>query len=105
MRRMNINQRLRGRKLVWKYIAAYRAMTQNGTKGGIDAIRYRREVLIPKLIPFALEYKKTRPDTIVQEDNASSHTSKFQNIVYSLYDVICLLWLGNSLDLNVIEPC
>jgi hypothetical protein len=40
-------------------------MIRSRKKGGIDAIRYRREVLIPKLIPFAQECKRTRLDTIV----------------------------------------
>ena len=40
----------------------------------------------------------------IQEDNAPSHASKFQEEIFSLYSVIRLLWPGNSPDLNAIEP-
>ena len=33
-------------------------------------------ILIPKLIPFAIECQIDRPDTIVQEDKAAPHMSK-----------------------------
>jgi transposase len=47
-----------------------------------------------------------RPDTLVQEDNAPSHASHFQQeLVYNLHAVLRLLWPGNSPDLNMIEPC
>ena len=78
-------------------------MTRTGKSGGIDAIRYRREVLLPKLIPFA---KQCGPDFIVQEDKAPAHASHFQQtLVYDVHHVIRLLWPGNSPDLNMIEPC
>jgi hypothetical protein len=103
MRRLNINRNPPGRKPTWKFTAARGAMKRTGKAGGIDAIRYRREVLIPKLIPFA---KKCGPDFIVQEDKASSHASHFQQtLVYDVHHVLRLLWPGNSLDLNMIEPC
>lgn len=62
-------------------------------------------ILLPKLIPFAKECKKTRPNTIVQEDNASPHAHHHQATVYAAYDIVRLLWPGNSPDLNAIEPC
>jgi hypothetical protein len=78
-------------------------MKQTSKASGIDAIRYRREVLIPKLIPFA---KKCRPDFIVQEDKALSYASHFQQeLVYDIHYVLRLLWPGNSPDLNMIKPC
>jgi len=46
---------------------------------------------------------KTRPGTIVQEDNAPAHASHYQQEVYDLWEVIKLLWPGNSPDLNAIE--
>lgn len=42
---------------------------------------------------------------IVQEDKAPSHNSKYQAKVFSLYNILCLLWPGNSPNLNIIEPC
>jgi hypothetical protein len=92
-----------GRQPTWKFTASHGAMTQTGKSGGIDAIRYRREVLVPKLIPFA---QKCGPEYIVQEDKALAHASHFQQtLVYDIHHVLRLLWLGNSPDLNMIEPC
>jgi hypothetical protein len=34
------------------------------------------------LIPFALKYKRTRPGTIVQEDNAPAYSSYYQQEVF-----------------------
>lgn len=42
---------------------------------------------------------------IVQEDKKPSHNSKYQAEIFSLHDIICLLWPRNSPDLNMIEPC
>jgi hypothetical protein len=105
MRRLRLGRNPGGKKPVWKFTAARGAMTRTGKAGGIDAIRYRREVLIPKLIPFAQACMVERPDTLVQEDNAPAHASHFQqSLVYDLYKVMRLLWPGNSPDLNMIEP-
>ena len=41
----------------------------------------------------------------MQEDGAPCHASRHQVAVFSLAKVIKLLWPGNSLDLNTIEPC
>jgi transposase len=60
--------------------------------------------MIPKLIPFAQECLIERPNTLVQEDNAPSHAHHYQREVYDLYKIQCLLWPGNSPDLNMIEP-
>jgi hypothetical protein len=49
-------------------------MKQTRKASGIDAIRYRREVLVPKLIPFA---QKCGPEYIVQEDKCPSYASHF----------------------------
>jgi hypothetical protein len=106
MRRLNVNRNPSGRKPTWKYTAKRGAMKRTGKAGGIDAIRYRREVLRPKLIPFAKQCQIERPNTVVQEDNCSSHASHFQQeLVYDLHSVLRLLWPGNSPDLNMIEPC
>jgi transposase len=47
---------------------------------------------------------KDRPDTLVQEDKAPLHASKYQDELWDLSGVIRLLWPGNSPDLNAIEP-
>jgi hypothetical protein len=63
------------------------AITREKGKGGIDWWRYQQVILKPKLIPFALECMKDRPNTIVQEDKAPSHASKYQNAVFSAASV------------------
>lgn len=52
----------------------------------------------------AKECLKDRPDTLIQENKTLAHTSPYQNEIYSLFEVQRLLWPGNSLDLNMIEP-
>jgi hypothetical protein len=103
MRRLNVNRNVSRPKPKWKFTEGRGAMVRKGKAGGIDAIRYRREVLIPKLIPFA---KQCGLDYIVQEDKAPAHASHFQKtLVYDVHHVQQLLWPSNSLDLNMIEPC
>ena len=55
------------------------------------------------MIPFAQRCLQTRPGTLVQEDNASSHAHRFLKRVYSIAKILRLLWPGNSPDLNAIE--
>jgi hypothetical protein len=69
---------------------------------GIDTIKSSSK---KKFLPFAKRCKLTCPGTIVQEDNAPSHAHKHQGKVYQLWDIMKLLWLSNSPDLNAIEPC
>jgi hypothetical protein len=89
MQRLRLNHNIGGCKPTWKYTAACRAMKRTSKAGGINAIRYRREVLRPKLIPFAM---KCGLEFIVQEDKCSSHASHFQQeLVYNVYYVLQLL--------------
>ena len=46
---------------------------------------------------------KDRPNTVVQEDNASPHAHKHQYRVYKLWKIMRMLWPSNSPDLNAIE--
>jgi hypothetical protein len=103
MKHLNVNRNLSRPKPKWKFTEANGAIVQKGKASSINAIQYRWEVLIPKLIPFA---KQCSPDYIVQEDKAPSYASHFQKtLVYNVHYVQRLLWLSNSLDLNIIEPC
>ena len=54
---------------------------------------------------YAQECQKRRPGTLIQEDKAPAHNHHHQGTVYELHHVACLLWPGNSPDLNAIEPC
>jgi len=55
-------------------------------------------------LPLAKECRKTRPQTVVQEDKAPAHAHHAQNQIYSKWGIERLLWPGNSPDLNMIEP-
>lgn len=59
MRRINLTQNHSGRKPVWKYTKANGAIVRDKGKGRIDWYRYQKEILIPKLMPFARECIKT----------------------------------------------
>jgi transposase len=72
-------------------------------RGGINWYRYQKTILIPKLLPFARECQKDRPETVVQEDNAPAHKSVYQKEVYNLWRIMKIIWPSNSPDLNAIE--
>ncbi len=94
-----------GKKPTWRWNKTNGKLVRDG-KGGIDWWQYQSKVMIPKLIPFAKECAKARDDGgKVQEDGAPSHAHWYQDIVYKLHEVIRILWMGNSPDLNAIEPC
>ena len=44
-------------------------------------------------------------DALTQEDNATTHASRHQEVYFNAADVCRILWPGNSPDLNMIEPC
>ncbi len=104
MRRMGLRNK-GGRKPVWKWDKKHGKVTREGKKGGIDWYRYQKEILLPKLIPFAQECKIDRSDTMIQEDKAPAHASHFQDIIFMDAAILRLLWPANSSDLNAIEPC
>jgi hypothetical protein len=72
---------------------------------GIDWYRYQKQILLPKLLPFAKACQQDRPGTIVQEDKAPAHAHAAQHAVFDIANVQRLLRPGNSPDLNMIEPC
>jgi transposase len=73
-------------------------------RGGINWYRYQKQILIPKLIPFAKECKNSRLGTLVMEDGAPAHRSHYQDALFKMEDIARLLWVANSPDLNPIEP-
>jgi transposase len=104
LRRMNLRRNPGGRAPVWKFNEANGALVRKGKAGGIDWYRYGKLILLDKLLPFAKECQKERPETIIQEDKAPSHMSRHNAAIYSMFDIHHLLWPGNSPDLNMIEP-
>ena len=47
---------------------------------------------------------KNHLETLVQEDKAPAHISRYQQEVFDFYVIKRLLWPGNSPDLNAIKP-
>ena len=103
MRRLRITCNMPGKKPVWKWNKKNGKLSRDTSKGGIDWYRYYKKILEAKLLPFAQECKKDRPNTIVMEDNASPHAHQHQFRVYKLWDIKHMLWPPNSPDLNAIE--
>ena len=100
MRRLGLRNKP-GKKPEWKWTVKTGKLTRRvGT--GIDWWRYQQEVILPKIIPFA---KELGPDALVQEDNAPAHSHVAQGFIYKHAEVQRLIWVPNSPDLNMIEPC
>ena len=109
-----------GRRAQWRFTEKTGKLVRRG-KGGIDWYRYNKVsslsysitydskplqfIVIPKMIPFAQQCKRKRPETIVQEDNAPSHAHWYTKYTYSIHNLAYLLWPPNSPDLNAIEKC
>ena len=102
MRRLSTRQ-LPGKTPKWKFTQATGKLVRR-SGSGVDWYRYQKDILRPKLIPYALKCHRTRPNTFVQEDNAPPHAHFYQKTVYNAFDVHRMLWPGNSPDLNMIEP-
>jgi hypothetical protein len=47
---------------------------------------------------------KNHLETLVQEDKAPAHISRYQQEVFDFYVIKRLLWPRNSPNLNAIEP-
>lgn len=92
-----------GRAPQWKFTEKTGKLSRAKSKGGIDWFRYNTVILVPKLLPFALECQISRPNTVVQEDKAPAHTHFYQKTTFDLAEVQRLIWPGNSPDLNAIE--
>ena len=75
-----------GTKPQWSWNAKTGRLTRQKGKG-IDWWRYQKEILIPKMIPFAKECMESRSGTLVQEDNAPAHKHHYQQHVYKLHEV------------------
>lgn len=104
------NQNIPGCKPQWLFNQKTGEYVRSVTRDGIDWWRYCTIVLDSLLLPFAKECKikqeeKGKPPTIVQEDKAPSHSSKYQNKVFFAWEIMRLIRPGNSLDLNTVEPC
>ncbi|KAK2926784.1 Ribonuclease H superfamily [Fusarium oxysporum f. sp. vasinfectum] len=89
-----------GRKPVWNFTKENGKLVREG-KGGIDWWRYQQTILVPKLLPFAVECMKKRTNTVVQEDKAPAHAHHAQQKVYDAWKVQRLLCQLRSVDLSL----
>ena len=105
IRRLRATSIATGRKPVFKHDESTGAYIFREGKGGINWYRYQKVILEPLLLPFAKECLHERPSTLVQEDGAPSHASRYQQEVFDIWEISRLLWPPNSPDLNMIEPC
>ena len=103
MRRMRLRNP-GGRQPRWIWDQKPGKIVRDNKKGGIDWHRYQKNILIDKLLLFATECMKDRPNMVAQEDKAPCHTSKHQDVVFMDFRVLLFLWPSNSPDLNMIEP-
>lgn len=71
-------------------------------KGEINWYCYQKFILIPKFLLFAQTYMRSKLQTIVVKDTASSHACKYQENIYMVANILKMLWPGNSPDLNMI---
>ena len=101
-RRMDLNRRGKapGRPPVWSFSKKNGKLERGKGSGGVDWWRYRKHVLQPKLIPFALKH-----GLIIQQDGAPSHREKSNQQLLQDKGCETIDWPGNSPDLNMIEPC
>ena len=104
LQRLRITRNVGGPKPRWRWCEKTGKLERKASQGGINWYRYYKVILEKKLLPFAKKCKETLLGIIVQEDNASPHIHHHQVTVYNLWEIVKLLWLSNSPDLNAIEP-
>ncbi|KJZ69608.1 hypothetical protein HIM_03090 [Hirsutella minnesotensis 3608] len=101
VRRIRLNKQIPGKKPAWRFTKKTGKWVRS-SKGGIDAIRYRHEVLLPLYFPFLEGLPGS--DWLAQEDNAAAHTSQRNKELWQERGFVCLTWPPNSPDLSPIEP-
>jgi hypothetical protein len=95
-----------GPKPRWIFGKTNGAIVREKGRGGIDWYRYQAVILKGKLLPWVKKMKrKLKQDLIVQEDGAPAHASQYQQRVFDSFEVLRMIWPGNSPDLNAIKPC
>ena len=104
MRRIHITRNQSGPRAQFKHDEDTGAYVVKEERGGINWYNYQEKVLKRLLLPFAKECLKTRPGPLVLEDNAPSHAARYQQEVYNTWEIVKLIFLANSPDLNAIEP-
>lgn len=70
-------RQLPGRKPQWRWNQKTGKPIRSKGAKEIDLYHYQKEFLAPKLLPFAKDCEATRPNTVVQENNAPAHIDYF----------------------------
>lgn len=68
--------------------------------GSLTAVRYRDEIIVPHVQPFAENFG---PGFIFMHDNARPHTANVVTSALRDANIECMDWAANSPDLNPIE--
>ena len=76
-----------GHKPTFKHNEETGAYVLNEGRGGINWYWYQEVILKPLLLLFAKECLHERPGTIVQEDGAPSHSSRYQQEVFDIWEI------------------
>jgi hypothetical protein len=84
IRRLRATSTMPSRKPTFKHNEETGAYVLNEGKGGINWYRYQEVILKPLLLPFAKKCLEKRPSTLVQEDGAPSHSSRYQQEVFDI---------------------
>jgi len=100
------------RRASWEiYWKNHKQKRDKRSRGGVDNIRYTYETIEPLLIPFYHEITAQMHDPdelnprsfVFQQDNATSHASKWTLRQLAQEGIKVLEHVGNSPDMNAIE--
>lgn len=93
---------------VWTYS---KTLNRESSKGGIDWVRYREQILYPQLYPFLKKIQEENPgrEVWLVEDNAPKHVRATTNDTrweeeMAPKGIYQCNWPSNSPDMNEIEP-
>jgi hypothetical protein len=91
MQRIHVTRNQPRRRAQFKHDEDTGAYILKEGKGGINWYRYQEKILKPLLLPFAKKCLEKRLRTLVQEDWAPSHISRYQQEVFNIWEIQRLL--------------
>lgn len=101
----NMGKKRQGPYLKYQaFLKKYIKQQGNCFKGGIDWLLHRKQILKPKLLPFAKELEEKRRNPVVLRDKVFSHNNKWNHELFEQCGIEKMLdHPPYSLDLNAIE--